>query len=264
MRSYTLLLALVSAVASAQPGPKPLPRVDLHVHIDGEGKSEPSLTPAEAVAISKRLGVRFGILGEGGCRGEIHDNETLEAFLQKLQGQPVWRGMQLYGFDWPQCLSKANLSQFDYLAADALVFPDRNGKNVMLWLPGVAFSDEQDFMERYVDYNVRVLSQPIQVWANPTYLPESMKARYDELWTPARMDRVIAAAVQRGVAIEINANFQIPSKQFLMRAKAAGAKFSFGSNHHVKGIGEIEYCLKTARECGLTGADIWVPARVIQ
>jgi histidinol phosphatase-like PHP family hydrolase len=144
-----------------------------------------------------------------------------------------------------------------------LSFPQSDGNNVWLWRPGVQFPDPQDFMERYVDHNVRVISQRIQIWANPTYLPESLQPRYDELWTEARMDRLIAAAVKNAVAVEINAHFQIPSITFLKRAKAAGAKFSFGSNRHAQGIGEIDYCLQTARECGLTSKDIYVPARDI-
>jgi histidinol phosphatase-like PHP family hydrolase len=119
-------------------------------------------------------------------------------------------------------------------------------------------------MNRYVDYNLRVLGQPIQVWANPTYLPESLQSRYDELWTPERMDKVIAAAVNNNVAIEINAHFRIPSTAFIRRAKAAGAKFSIGSNRHVNGIGEIDYCLRTARECGLTAKDIYLPSRPLE
>jgi hypothetical protein len=205
--------------------------------------------------------VRLGILGEGGCAGEIHDDRTLRAFLDSLADQPVWRGLQVYGFEWRRCLSKSNLDHLDYVAADALVFPQPEGKSIWLWLPGVQFPDAQDFMNRYVDYNVRVLSQPIQVWANPTYLPASLESRYDELWTPERMDKVIAAAVKNHVAIEINAHFQIPSEKFIRRAKAAGAMFSIGSNSHVKAIGEIDFCLRRARECGLTAKDIYVPAR---
>jgi len=63
----------------------------------------------------------------------------------------------------------------------------------------------------------------------------------------------------RAIAIEINSNFLSPSSAFIRRAKAAGAKFSFGSNRHVEGIGDIAWCLKTARECGLTRADIFLP-----
>jgi histidinol phosphatase-like PHP family hydrolase len=67
--------------------------------------------------------------------------------------------------------------------------------------------------------------------------------------------------VRNHVAIEINAHFQVPSAAFIRRAKAAGARFSFGSNSHVKGMGEIDYCLRMAEQCGLTAADIYVPAR---
>ncbi len=235
------------------------PRVDLHVHIHDDEHPAESLKPADAAALSKKLGVRFGVLGEGGCSGEIHDNRTLAAFVDSVEGLPLYRGLQVYGFDWAQCLSRENLARLDYIAADALVFPDRDGKSVLLWLPDVRFADPQDFMERYVDYNVRVLSQPVQVWANPTYLSESLASRYDELWTQARMDRVIRAAVDHHIAIEINSRFQIPGAAFVRRAKAAGAKFTFGSNRHVHGIGDIEFCLRRARECGLTAADIWTP-----
>jgi hypothetical protein len=238
-----------------------LPRMDLHAHIEGESPGDKGLSPAEATAISRTLGVRLGILGEGGCAGEIHDDRTLGAFLDSLVDQPVWRGLQVYGFDWQRCLSKSNLDRLDYIAADALVFPQPGGKTVWLWLPGVQFPDAQEFMDRYVDFNVRVLSQPIQVWANPTYLPASLQSRYDELWTPERMDKVIAAAVKNGVAIEINAHFEIPSVTFIRRAKVAGARFSIGSNRHAVGIGEIDFCLRRARECGLTAKDIYVPPR---
>jgi len=258
---YLACLAITAAVLFAADD---LPRVDLHAHIDGESPGDKSITPSEATAISRKLGVRFGILGEGGCGGEIHNDQTLVKFLDSLADQPVWRGLQVYGFRWQQCLSKANLDRLDYIAADALVFPQGDGKSVWLWLPGVQFPDPQDFMNRYVDHNLRVLAQPIQVWANPTYLPESLQSKYDALWTPERMDRLIAAAVKNGVAIEINAHFRIPSATFIKRAKIAGAKFSIGSNCHVEGIGEVDYCLRTARDCGLTAKDIYLPKRRLE
>ena len=257
LRFPACLLAAAALVWAADD----LPKVDLHVHIHDDANPAKSLTPADAAALSKKMGVRFGVLGEGGCSGDIHDNATLSEFVNGFEGLPIWRGMQVYGFDWRRCLSNENLARLDYIAADALVFPDRNGSNVRLWLPGVQFGDAQDFMDRYVDYNVKVLSQKIQVWANATYLPESLQAQYAALWTPARMNRVIQAAVKGGIAIEINSRFRIPSAAFVKRAKAAGAKFSFGSNRHVHGIGDIEYSLETARECGLTRGDIFLPAK---
>lgn len=259
MPSMLRVICCLSLAAGAALAADDLPRVDLHVHIHGEGGAG-GITPAQAAALSKRMGVQFGVLGEGGCHGDIHDNATLSEFLRGFAGLPLYRGMQIYGFEWPHCLSKENLAQLDYLAADALVFPDRDGRSVRLWLPDVKFANPQDFMERYVEYNVKVLSQPVQIWANPTYVPESLQAQYDVLWTRERMRKVIDAAVKGRIAIEINSHFKIPSPAFIRRAKAAGAKFSFGSNRHVEGIGDIAWCLKTARECGLTKADIFVPA----
>lgn len=255
-RFLACFLAAAGALAAQN-----LPRIDLHVHIHDDANPAQSLTPAGAAAISQKLGVRFGILAEGGCGGEIHNDATLDEFINSTEGQPVYRGLQVYGFDWSKCLSQKNLSRLDYISADALVFPNGNGKSVWLWLPGVKFDDPQDFMERYVDFNVKILSQPIQIWANPTYLPESLKAQYDKLWTPQRMKRVIDAAVAQHVAIEINSHFRIPSAAFILQAKAAGAKFSFGSNEHVHGIGNIDYPQAVAKECGLTRSDIYVPGK---
>jgi hypothetical protein len=263
-KTFTMRVLLVALLMTVASSAQPLPRIDLHVHIDSDDHPSESLTPSQAAAIAKRLNVRFGVLAEGGCAGEIHDNATLEKFLTSMQGQPMWAGLQIYGFDWPKCLSAANLARLDYLSADALVMPEPGGKHTLLWLPNVRYADPEAFMERYVDFNVRVLSQPIQVWANPTYLPESLHGRYAELWTPARMDRVIQAAVKNNIAIEINSHFRIPSLEFLKRAKAAGAKFTFGSNAHVRGIGDIEYPLQAAREVGLTAADIFVPKRQLE
>ncbi len=254
MSSTILLFTLAAAMAADD-----LPRVDLHVHLDAEAATGGSMTPADAASLSRKLGIKFGVLGEGGCAGDIRDDRTLGDFLRGFEGVALYRGLQVYGFDWARCLSKDLRGRLDYIAADALVFPDRNGKRILLWLAGVRFEDPQDFMDRYVDFNVKVLSQPIQVWTNPTFLPESLQSRYDELWTAERMDRVIGAAVKNGVAIELNSRYRIPSVAFVRRAMAAGAKFTFGSNGHVKGIGDISYGLDVAKQCGLKKNDFWLP-----
>jgi hypothetical protein len=253
-----LLLALLLTVASSA---QTMPRVDLHVHIDNDEHPSESLTPAQAAVLSKKLGVHFGVLAEGGCAGDIHDNASLDVFLKSMQGQPMWAGLQAYGFDWTKCLSPDKLARLDYISEDALMMPEPDGKTTQLWQPDLRIDDPEKFMDRYVEHNVRVLALPIQVWANPTYLPESLKSRYAELWTPARMDRVIQAAVRNHVAIEINSHFQVPSVAFLRRAKAAGARFTLGSNAHVRGIGDIDYPLRAAREAGITANDIFVPKR---
>ena len=46
---------------------------------------------------------------------------------------------------------------------------------------------------------------------------------------------------------------------FLKRAKAAGVKFSFGTNNGDPNIGRLEYPLQMVQECGLKWQDIFVP-----
>jgi histidinol phosphatase-like PHP family hydrolase len=165
---------------------------------------------------------------------------------------------------WTRLYSKDALSKVDYVAADALRFPDKNGQVRLLWLPGVIFEDAQDFMDRYVDYNLKVMSEPINIWVNATFLPESLSRMYDQLWTDARMKKLIDAAVKNNIAIEINSRYQIPGKKFIKMAKAAGAHFTFGSNQHDTGIGEIGWSVSMAEECGVTADNLFFPQRKSQ
>jgi histidinol phosphatase-like PHP family hydrolase len=145
--------------------------------------------------------------------------------------------------------------------SDALTFPEKDGRRVRLWTQEAKIEDKQDFMERYVDFNVRVIAtEPIDIFANPTFLPEAIVGEYDTLWTAGRMKRVIDAAVEHEVAIEINALYRIPSLAFLRTAKDAGVKFSFGSNTHGDGIGKLDYCLEMAKTLGLSSKHMFSPA----
>jgi histidinol phosphatase-like PHP family hydrolase len=76
-----------------------------------------------------------------------------------------------------------------------------------LWIdrevPPIA--DAQRFMDMLVERTVRIVSEePIDIYVNPTFLPNQISSRYDELWTPERMTRVISALRANGVALEIN------------------------------------------------------------
>jgi histidinol phosphatase-like PHP family hydrolase len=90
-------------------------------------------------------------------------------------------------------------------------------------------------------------------------LPEIIAHDYDRLWTPERMQRVIDAARSNDVAIEINNRYRIPSAAFIQRAKAAGVKFSFGTNNSDPNLGRMEYALAMVKQCGLAPGDIFLP-----
>jgi len=242
-----------------QANERDFPLIDFHAHFDARFPLE------KAVQVAKERGVKLGVVEHGGFDQPIRNDEDLKRYIATLAAQPVYKGMQAEGLDWMKCFSKEVVAQLDYVLSDALTFPEKDGRLVRLWLPETKVGDKQDFMERYVDFNVRVISQePIDIFANPTLLPPSIANEYDALWTKERMRRMIDAAVKHGVAIEINSRFNIPSLPFIQMAREAGVKFSFGSNAHGEDIAKLDYGVKMAKELGLTRPDMFTPAAADQ
>jgi len=230
------------------------PLVDFHAHIEG------SLTIEEALRLAKERGVKLGIVEHAGFDELIHNDAALQRHIQKLSRLPVYKGIQAEGHNWMNCFSKEAVCQLDYVLADALTFPEKDGRRVRLWTPEAKIVDKQDFMERYVDFNVQVISnEPVDIFANPTFLPEAIANEYDTLWTKERMRKVIDAAVKHGVAIEINSRFHIPSLAFVKMAKDAGVKFSFGTNNYGTDVAKLDYSIQIAKECGLTRQEMFTP-----
>jgi len=118
-------------------------------------------------------------------------------------------------------------------------------------------------MEQLVDHIVQVVTtEPINIHVNPTYLPEEIADQYDALWTDDRIDRVVKALAESGVALEINNRFKIPSAKIIKKAKEAGVKFTFGTNNGgANDLGRMEYAIDMIEECGLTPEDIWFPGK---
>lgn len=144
-----------------------------------------------------------------------------------------------------------------------MTWTDNNGKRMRLWLPDEvgAIPDPQAFMELLVERTVGILEhEPIDIYANPTYIPDVLAKDYDKLWTEERMKKVVDAAKRNMVAIEINNRYKIPSANFIKMAKAAGCKFSFGTNNTgPNDLLRCEYGLRMLEECKLVWQDFFVP-----
>lgn len=233
------------------------PLLDLHTHLKGD------LTLEKALAISRETGVALGIATNGGQGFPIQNDAAALAFLETMKGQPVFLGLQAEGREWMRMFSKDTRAAFDYIFSDSMTWTNRAGKRLRLWIPEEADigPDVEAFMEELVEATVRIIeTEPIDIYVNPTFLPDSLAARAGELWTDARMKRIIAAAVKHGVAIEINARYRIPSERFIRLAKAAGAKFTWGTNNTSSAdFGDWSYPLEMQRKAGLSWAHMWVP-----
>lgn len=232
-----------------------IPVVDYHVHLKG------GWTLEEALQNSRRTGIAYGIAVNCGLGFPVQNDAAAQDFLKMMQGQPVFVAMQAEGREWVKMFSPATVAKFDYVFTDAMTFT-HEGRRVRLWIPAEVgeIDNPERFMDVIVDRIVGELNdEPVDIYVNPTFLPDVMAKDYDRLWTPVRMARVIEAARRNDVAIEINSRYRIPSPKFIKAAKAAGVKFSFGTNNGDREIGRLEYSLAMVRECGLAWQDIFVP-----
>jgi hypothetical protein len=233
------------------------PMVDYHVHLK-EG-----LTIEQAMAKSRRDGIAYGIAVNCGKGFPTENDAAARAFIDSLKNQPCFIAMQAEGREWTQMFSTRAAAQFDYIFTDSMTWTDNQGKRMRLWLPNEvgAIPNAQEFMDLLVERTVGILEhEPIDIYANPTFLPDVIAKDYDALWTEARMNKVIGAAAKNGVAIEINNRYKIPSARFIQAAKAAGCKFSFGTNNTgPNDLGRCEYGLRMLDECKLAWQDFFVP-----
>ncbi len=234
--------------------------IDLHAHLKG------GLTMEQLLDHSKKTGIQYGVAINCGIGFPVHNDSSLRAYYNQVKEYPVFHAIQGEGREWTSLVSKETMALFDYAFTDAMTYTDAKGRRMRLWIPDEVFIDDpQEFMEYLVGKIEEILSsEPIRIYVNPTYLPEVIRDRYDELWTPERMDRVINALVKNHIALEINCANKIPSATFIKWAKTAGVQFTLGTNNSGADLGYLEYGVKMIRECGLTPSDFWVPERTVR
>jgi len=234
-----------------------IPMVDYHVHLK-EG-----LTLEQALAKSRRDGIEYGIAINCGKGFPTENDAAVRAYFDSMKSQPCFVAMQAEGREWTEMFSQKAATLFDYIFTDSMTWTDNRGKRMRLWIPEEvgAIADPQEFMSTLVDRAVGILEhEPIDIYANPTFLPAVIAKDYDRLWTEERMQKVIGAAAKNGVAIEINNRYKLPSPAFIRAAKASGCKFSFGTNNTgPNDLGRCEYGLQMVDECKLVWQDFFVP-----
>jgi hypothetical protein len=255
-RIAVLIMGLLSFTICNCQTDSPFPLTDLHVHCKG------GFTIADAVIKSKNEGIRYGLVTNVGVGFPVHKDSQIDSVVNSLKDYPqFFLGMQAEGREWLNNFSKESIAKFDYVFTDAMTFTDAKGRRNRIWIPTETWIDnEEEFMNYLVNTIVKILStEPINMYVNPTYLPAQMADRYDSFWTTERMDRVIKAAKDHNIAIEINNRFKIPSAAFITRAKAAGVKFTVGTNNMDSNFGGAAYAIEMIKKCNLTPADFYQP-----
>lgn len=247
------------ALARIDPQGLDFPLIDFHVHLDK--------STIELVAeVGRQRGVKFGIVEHAGSKENVYpkvlsNDAELKEYLAMLEPHGVYKGAQAEWTDWMGCFSREALAQLDFVLTDAMTMPGKDGQRHKLWEPGYDFSGKEEFMDLYVNWHVEIMAhEPFDILANVTWLPPALLPDYDALWTESRMARVVEAAVKYGVALEISSSYKLPRLPFLKLAKAAGAKFTLGSNGRYPNMGLLDHSVAMAKELGLRKSDMFLPA----
>lgn len=235
-----------------------IPVIDFHVHLRG------GMTAEKALARQAVTGINIGVVRNVGRGWPVETNEQLREYLDGVAGMPLFVGVQVNDRDWMEQMDGRLRQRLDFVLADTMIMPmpDDSSPPVKLWMPDqYTIADPEQWMERYMRHNLRVVSEPIDILANPTYLPPPVEHLYDQLWTDERMRQLIRTAIDNHVALEINTRSRWPGERFIRMAKQMGAKFTFGSNNFDDRAIDMSRCLEAIEQFGLEEADMFVPDR---
>ena len=258
--------SIISKVSAAENSQQPaaangaidFPIMDLHVHRSDKQSIE------DIVAKSKRTGITFGVM-ENVAPWGITNDEQLKAYLDAVSPYPVYVGLQPMSPGWSKNLSKELIARADYIAMDPQIVPKANGygEDVMIWEYATYIDDAELFMERNMAHYLNILTgdEPLDIFACPLLLPYCIEREYNQLWTKKRLQTIIDAAKARDIAIEISDMMRVPHEEFILMAKRAGLKFTFGSDTRDEKTGRLDYCRRVAARCGLKKEDMFVPKR---
>ena len=241
------------------------PVIDYHVHLKG------GLTKEMAHALSMNYGINYGVApnaGEGGVGRMLADDKEVYEYFEEVKPLPFLCGVQGEGRKWTATFSQEALGIFDYLFTDAMTIMDHKNRNSRIYRAEEVHYDgvtKEQYMDQIVDQTVKILTnEPVDIFANPTYIPEDMQADYDKYWTDERINRVLDVMQEHNIALEINPRYKIPSMKIIQMAKDRGMKFVFGTNNVDANFGKLKYCIEAIEQCGITTKDFWFPSMSIR
>lgn len=234
------------------------PLMDLHVHRSDKQTIE------QIVEKSKKMGITFGVM-ENVAPWGITNDEQMQAYIDSIKPYPVYVGLQPMSPGWSKNFSKDIIAQADYIAMDPQMITNGNGygEDVMVWEYATYIDDAEAFMERNMEHYLQILAgdDPIDIFACPLLLPYCLEREYTTLWTKKRLQTIIDAAKARDIAIEISDMMRVPDEEFILMAKRAGLKFTFGSDTRDEKTGRLDYCKRVAARCRLSEKDFFRPKR---
>lgn len=121
--------------------------------------------------------------------------------------------------------------------------------------------DPRDSLNAIADLIVsRLETDPVDILGHATVLPACAVLGDEQAFSRDWSARVIRAAVENGVAIEISGLWKAPHREFLEMSLEEGATFALGSDaHDERGLFDIEYPVRMVEQLGIPEFRLFVP-----
>jgi len=210
--------------------------------------------------------VSFGILQSLSPTGN-ETNDDLQKFINDVKNHPCYMGLKPIAPGWSKNFSKELIDQFDYILMAPQYMPNGNKYGDLMEVKdfNCYIDDPEDFMKRNMEWYLKILNhedEPLDILGWPLFLPPSIQREYYMLWTQERMEQIVEAARKNHIALEINDLAHTPHAEFILMAKKAGVKFTFGSDTaNDQRSFRLDYCKEIATLCNLTEDDFFIPVR---
>lgn len=238
---------------------------DLHTH---SRHSDGQAAIAELVEAAAKKGYGLGVSDHLYCGG-MDSREAVCSYLDELESYPVLKGCEAnIGEDY-SCYDKI-ISRFDYVIASLHHIPDFQGNRLHI---GRYFGEragdagcvfENPFLmeesERYLTNVIPVIertmqTQRMEIYGHCTVLP-FCEYLAGTAFIADWENTLISLCLKYDVAMEISGLWKEPGLDMVRRAKAAGIKFTLGSDCHLKkDICNIEYAIAVTKNAGLCEED---------
>jgi histidinol phosphatase-like PHP family hydrolase len=235
-----------------------LPIRDLHVHsIHSDG----AMTVEEILEVANRKGYLVGIADHASPEDKIVHDAHMVAYLDELERYPVYRSIEL-DVELGTSLSSTCLDKLDYTIV-GVHFLTVDRVQTFFWDPLALIPDPDAFVEAYISTATSAMRRMhMDIFAHPTLLPISLRSESARLWTPDRIRRLVVAAVQNHVALEISGHWRVPSEELLREGLRQGATFSLGSDGHgPDSMCDLDYPLEMVRTLGIGPDRLFTPRR---
>ena len=237
--------------------------LDCHAHTT---RSDGALAPEQLVERVRARGVRptisdhistdiaLGIKSVDAARAYLDDIERLDVHRsgEFCFHDPLWREL-------PDDLTARFTHRIGSLHAVRIA----DGSWVHAFAGGLP---EGLTLAAYLDGYIDTLEwfareMPVDILAHPTLLNITLRRiPWEEIWTEAIEERVVAALHAAGIAFEISSRYR-PHERLVRRAVDRGVRISLGSDgHRPEQVGDIEFPLALARAIGVRDADLYDPS----